>query len=153
MRTAARVLIFFSMSVFQENLLKGKVAFVTGGGSGIGQRMAERFAEHSAKVVLAGRKQEKLDAAASAICAAGGAAETATLDVRDYTAVAEALRKLVAAGPPLHPERVRGAVADSLGLPESRVRVIADDVGGAFGVRGELYPEDFLVAVLAMRAS
>jgi NAD(P)-dependent dehydrogenase (short-subunit alcohol dehydrogenase family) len=81
------------MSVFQENLLKGKVAFVTGGGSGIGQRMAERFAEHSAQVVLAGRKPEKLDAAASAIRAAGGAAETAALDVRDYTAVADALRK------------------------------------------------------------
>jgi NAD(P)-dependent dehydrogenase (short-subunit alcohol dehydrogenase family) len=81
------------MSVFQENLLKGRVAFVTGGGSGIGQRMAERFAEHSAKVVLAGRKQEKLDAAASAIRAAGGTAETAALDVRDYTAVADALRK------------------------------------------------------------
>ena len=61
------MLICFSMSIFQENLLKDRVAFVTGGGSGIGQRMAERFAEHSAKVVLAGRKQEKLDAAASAI--------------------------------------------------------------------------------------
>jgi NAD(P)-dependent dehydrogenase (short-subunit alcohol dehydrogenase family) len=81
------------MSVFHENLLKGRVAFVTGGGSGIGQRMAERFAEHSAKVVLAGRRQDKLDAAASAIRAAGGVAETAALDVRDYTAVAEALRK------------------------------------------------------------
>src|ERR1700732_4211534 len=77
------VLIFCSMSVFQQNLLNGKVAFVTGGGSGIGQRMAERFAEHSAKVVLAGRKQEKLDAAASAIRAAGGVAETAGAAVRD----------------------------------------------------------------------
>src|ERR1700674_3669590 len=92
-RVNRAVLIFCSMSVFQESLLKGKVAFVTGGGSGIGQRMAERFAEHSAKVVLAGRTQEKLDAAASAIRAAGGVAETAALDVRDYTALAEALRK------------------------------------------------------------
>jgi NAD(P)-dependent dehydrogenase (short-subunit alcohol dehydrogenase family) len=87
------MLIFFSMSVFHENLLKGKVAFVTGGGSGIGRRMAERFAEHSARVVLAGRRQEKLDAAASAIRAAGGVAETAALDVRDYSALADALRK------------------------------------------------------------
>src|SRR5258708_6077513 len=81
------------MSIFRENLLKGKVAFVTGGGSGIGQRMAERFAGHSATVILAGRKQEKLDAAASAIRSAGGVAETAALDVRDYSALAEALRK------------------------------------------------------------
>jgi peroxisomal 2,4-dienoyl-CoA reductase len=51
------------MSIFRANLLTGRTAFVTGGGSGIGQRMAERFAEHGARVVLAGRKQEKLDAA------------------------------------------------------------------------------------------
>ena len=53
------------MSIFREHVLAGKTALVTGGGSGIGQRMAERFAEHGAKVMLVGRKQEKLDAAAA----------------------------------------------------------------------------------------
>jgi NAD(P)-dependent dehydrogenase (short-subunit alcohol dehydrogenase family) len=81
------------MSIFRAGLLKDKTAFVTGGGSGIGLRMAERFAEHGARVVLAGRKPEKLDAAASAIRAAGGTAEPAALDVRDYAAVEDALRK------------------------------------------------------------
>jgi NAD(P)-dependent dehydrogenase (short-subunit alcohol dehydrogenase family) len=55
--------------------------------------MAERFAEHGARVVLAGRKQEKLDAAAGAIRAAGGVAETAALDVREYKAVEAALER------------------------------------------------------------
>jgi NAD(P)-dependent dehydrogenase (short-subunit alcohol dehydrogenase family) len=80
-------------SIFRDRLLAGKTAFVTGGGSGIGQRMAERFAEHGAKVMLVGRKQEKLDAAASAIESSGGTAATASLDVRDYPAVEAALQK------------------------------------------------------------
>ena len=60
------------MSVFKEQLLAGRTALVTGGGSGIGQRMAERFAEHGAKVMIVGRKQEKLDAAAAVIREWGG---------------------------------------------------------------------------------
>jgi NAD(P)-dependent dehydrogenase (short-subunit alcohol dehydrogenase family) len=80
-------------SIFRDRLLAGKTAFVTGGGSGIGQRMAERFAEHGAKVMLVGRKQERLDAAQSAILSSGGTASTASVDVRDYPAVEAALHK------------------------------------------------------------
>ena len=80
-------------SIFRDQLLTGKTAFVTGGGSGIGQRMAERFAEHGAKVMLVGRKQEKLDAAATSIRSLGGTAATAPVDVRDYPAVEAALQK------------------------------------------------------------
>jgi NAD(P)-dependent dehydrogenase (short-subunit alcohol dehydrogenase family) len=80
------------MSIFRDHLLQGKTAFVTGGGSGIGQRMAERFAEHGANVMLLGRKQEKLDAAAAEIRSRGGIAATHAADVRDYAAVAAALQ-------------------------------------------------------------
>lgn len=80
-------------SIFRDGLLKGKTAFVTGGGSGIGQRMAERFAEHGAKVMIAGRKQEKLDAAAAAICTAGGTVSTCALDVRDFPGLEAALQR------------------------------------------------------------
>ena len=90
---AGAVLRSVMASIFRDHLLDGKVAFVTGGGSGIGQRMAERFAEHGAKVMLLGRKQEKLDAAASAIHATGGTAATCAVDVRDYPAVEAALKK------------------------------------------------------------
>ena len=45
----------------------------------------------------------------------------------------------------------RRIIAEHAGLPEHGVHFLPTDVGGAFGVRGELYPEDFLVALLAMR--
>src|SRR5258708_14648574 len=80
-------------SIWREGVVDGKGGFVTGGGSGSGQRIAERFAEHGAKVVLVGRKQEKLDAAAAAIREGGGQAVTAALDVRDYDKVAAAVKK------------------------------------------------------------
>lgn len=80
-------------TVFRDRLLDGKVAFVTGGSSGIGLRMAERFAEHGARVMLVGRKQEKLDAAAEAIQSKGGAVATSAVDVRDYAAIEAALTR------------------------------------------------------------
>jgi aerobic carbon-monoxide dehydrogenase large subunit len=45
----------------------------------------------------------------------------------------------------------RRIVAEHVGLPEHRVHFVQTDVGGAFGVRGEVYPEDVLVALLAIR--
>src|SRR5579863_8713148 len=80
-------------SVFRDSLLAGKVAFVTGGGSGICQRIAERFAEQGAKVALVGRTQEKLDAAAAGIRQAGGDASGFAADVRNYEALAGAVQK------------------------------------------------------------
>src|SRR5437867_128532 len=74
-------------SIFRDSLLAGKVAVVTGGGSGINLGIAKRFAEHRAKVVLIGRKQEKLDAAVAEIVAAGDTAMGLAADVRDYAAL------------------------------------------------------------------
>ncbi len=54
-------------------------------------------------------------------------------------------------GPTKVPHFTRTILAEHLGLAEHSVHVRQIDVGGAFGVRGELYPEDFLVALLAMR--
>src|SRR5439155_12147905 len=49
------------------------------------------------------------------------------------------------------PFRVRSELARMLGLDEGRVRVIAPDVGGGFGVKGGPYREEPLVAWLACR--
>jgi aerobic carbon-monoxide dehydrogenase large subunit len=49
------------------------------------------------------------------------------------------------------PFRIRAEVARLLGLPESRVRVIAPDVGGGFGVKSGPYREEVLLAWLACR--
>src|SRR5271165_2920840 len=46
---------------------------------------------------------------------------------------------------------VRREVATLLGLPEARVRCIAPDVGGGFGGKGHVYPEDLLIAFLARK--
>jgi aerobic carbon-monoxide dehydrogenase large subunit len=39
----------------------------------------------------------------------------------------------------------RRILAEQMGLPEDAIRMVENDVGGGFGVRGEFYPEDFLI--------
>jgi NAD(P)-dependent dehydrogenase (short-subunit alcohol dehydrogenase family) len=61
--------------------LSGKVAVVTGGGTGLGRGMAGGLAQAGALVVVAGRRQEVADRAAAEIRAAGGKAEGVSVDV------------------------------------------------------------------------
>ena len=49
------------------------------------------------------------------------------------------------------PFAVRAAVAAALDLAEEQVRVIAPDVGGGFGAKGHVYPEDVLIPAVARR--
>ena len=48
------------------------------------------------------------------------------------------------------PGILRDMVAELLGLPTGRVRVVAPDVGGGFGVKTAVYPEELVVSALAM---
>ena len=45
----------------------------------------------------------------------------------------------------------RSGLAKVLGLPDSAVRMVVGDVGGGFGIKGALYPEDVVVSQLARR--
>jgi NAD(P)-dependent dehydrogenase (short-subunit alcohol dehydrogenase family) len=80
-------------NIFRDQLLQGKAAFITGGGSGINQRIAERFAGQGARVALMGRRQEKLDRTAEGIRSAGGTALAVAGDVRYYDDCEKAMRK------------------------------------------------------------
>lgn len=72
--------------------LQGKIAFVTGAGSGIGEATALRFAEEGATVVLCGRRIEPLQGVQEKIQALGGQAEIAVADVSDEQAYVAALQ-------------------------------------------------------------
>ncbi|MEO8857019.1 MAG: SDR family oxidoreductase [Burkholderiaceae bacterium] len=67
--------------------LYGKHALVTGAGRGIGLAAAHALAQAGAQVTLAARSADEIEAAGAAIVAAGGMAQSATLDVTDSAAV------------------------------------------------------------------
>lgn len=79
---------------FPADLLKGKTAFITGGGSGINLGIGKRFAELGANLAICGRTAEKLEAAAKEIHAVGGGkVSTSVADVRSLPALEAALAK------------------------------------------------------------
>ena len=81
-------------SVFRPDLFQGQVALITGGGSGIGRGIADTLAGLGAHVVLASRKQERVDAAAEEIRAAGGQASGIAVDVREPERVQQVVREV-----------------------------------------------------------
>lgn len=68
-------------------VMKGKLAIVTGAGSGMGQEIALSLAGAGAKVVLAGRRLEPLQTVAELVAKAGGEAVVAPLDITDRAAI------------------------------------------------------------------
>jgi 2-keto-3-deoxy-L-fuconate dehydrogenase len=82
----------------QDLRLKGKVAVITGGGSGIGRAIALRFAASGAAVRILDRNGADAKATAQRIAKAGGSASPYACDVTDAEQVRKTFRKIFAQG-------------------------------------------------------
>ena len=74
--------------MFQDGLLKGKNILITGGGTGLGREIAERYLQLGASLWIAGRRGGVLEDTARALTARhGGQVRTHAVDIRDAQAV------------------------------------------------------------------
>ncbi len=115
-------------SVFREGLLDGQVALITGGATGIGRGISDLLSALGAHVVIASRKPENLEKAASEIQAAGGSVSTAQLDVRD-------------------PDRVKEVVSD-IAKEHGRIDILMNNAAGNFYAASETLSPNGWKAVL-----
>ena len=74
------------------------------------------------------------------------------IEPRSYSAEFESRRESITLYTSSNvPGIVRDALAESLDLPGNRLRVVAPDVGGSFGSKGSLYPEEIFLCVAARK--
>ena len=130
--------------VFSRDALAGRVAIITGGATGIGRAIAEAFVDVGAKVVLASRKQEKLDEAVVALRARGGEAMSVQTDVRSYEAVEAAVKACVSAYGGLDVMIANAAgnfVVPAAEMSPNAWKVVIDiDLNGTFHCARAAYP-------------
>ncbi len=82
-------------NIFAKDILQGKVAFVTGGGTGITGGVARALSEHGAKIAITSRKIANLEPMKELIESNGGECFAVAADVRDYEAVENAIAETV----------------------------------------------------------
>src|SRR4051812_18580679 len=83
-------------SIFAPGLMRGQVALVTGGGSGIGRCTAHELAALGAAVAIVGRNADKLAAVQAEIEDAGGACSTHVCDIREEPQVQSTVASVLA---------------------------------------------------------
>jgi NAD(P)-dependent dehydrogenase (short-subunit alcohol dehydrogenase family) len=97
--------------MFKDGVLNGKTILVTGGGTGLGRSMVERFLELGARVAITSRRKDMLDSVAAELHAkTGGEVYTTGVDVRDPEAVNAMIAEVWA-----HFGRVDGLVNNAAG--------------------------------------
>jgi NAD(P)-dependent dehydrogenase (short-subunit alcohol dehydrogenase family) len=86
--------------MFKEKLLAGKRILITGGGTGLGRSMAEKYLELGADIYICGRRKSVLDDTANDLMTAhGGSVKTFDIDIRNASAVDEMIEKIWEDGP------------------------------------------------------
>lgn len=80
----------------KEKLLKGKVALITGGSSGIGLAMAKAFMDSGAKVIIAGTSETKLLSALNILKEREGTSEGLIINVRNVETLADKVKEAAA---------------------------------------------------------
>lgn len=132
-------------SAFRSDLFAGQTVIVTGGGSGIGRCTAHELAALGAKVLITGRKAEKLAAVEAEIREDGGTAAGYAFDIRDEEAVRDAIKRMLA-----DHGVIRGLVNNAGGqypMPLATISkkgweaVVANNLTGGFLVARELYTQ------------
>ena len=89
--------------------LAGKVAWVTGAGTGIGEATALALAGEGAEVIVTGRRREPLESVAKRIKEKGGKAQVQPADMMDAKAVGRSPTHQIHLRPARHPRGERGA--------------------------------------------
>lgn len=86
--------------MFASDLLQGKRALITGGGTGLGKAMAKRYLELGASVCVCGRREDVLRSTCTELAAAtGGSIRSYVCDVRDVAVVEECISRIWSDGP------------------------------------------------------
>lgn len=83
------------MGIFQEDILQGKVALVTGGATGIGKVIAETLAQHGAHVVIVSRKEAGLSEVCETFLNTGLSCSYAVADIRDSDRVNAVIAQII----------------------------------------------------------